>query len=146
MAKTKLTEELLEKICDLVKRGNYIKVACQSVGICKKTYYNWKHRGEKAQSGLFKEFYDKTRQAEAEAEIIFLEKIGRAEQNWQAAAWYLERKANDRWVKQTRVSVDADNPFEVIVIGYCIVSPDDWDEDWDDADDVEEAGSDIYTS
>lgn len=116
---TKLNAELQQKITDLVRRGNYIETACSSVGIAKRTYYNWKNRGkdeiERVESNSryrirkkekpYVEFYRAIKKAEAEAEILFLEKIRTGEKKWQSAAWYLERKHRPHWGKKQEVTV-----------------------------------------
>ncbi len=46
--KSKLTPELQEQLIKYIEAGNYVKIACQAVGIAEKTYYRWVKRGEKA--------------------------------------------------------------------------------------------------
>lgn len=64
MARLKLTEDLIKKICDIVSEGNYYKTAALAVGISEKTFYNWKKRGEEAKSGIYWSFLERIRSAE----------------------------------------------------------------------------------
>lgn len=99
--KPKLTKELIKKATDIIRMGNYTETACEYLGIHKSTWYKWLSAGEKANSGLKREFFDAIKKAEAEAQIRNLGIIQQAaKENWQAAAWYLERKFPDQWGKK----------------------------------------------
>jgi hypothetical protein len=41
-----LTPELIDEIAEIVRKGNYIQVACACVGISKGTYHLWVKKGE----------------------------------------------------------------------------------------------------
>lgn len=103
--KSKLTKELIARADKLLKAGNYHTTVCQYLNIHPSTWYRWLQEGEKARSGIKKEFYDTVKKAEAEAEIRLiteLQKISQEENNWQAIAWMLERKFPERWGKRDR--------------------------------------------
>ena len=102
MAKIKLTEEMIEKAVKHVKSGNFAIVVCQYLGICKQSYYNYMNRAERdiaaGRKTIFVDFLDSIKSAEAEAEMRNVTIIQKAAQEtWQAAAWYLERKHKSRW-------------------------------------------------
>lgn len=111
---TKLTKQVQEDICKLIKLGNYIETAAAYVGISKMTLYNWMRRGRKELERVEKagprakirkneapyvEFLDAVEKALSQAEAVDVAVIGRSakEGNWQAAAWRLERKFPERW-------------------------------------------------
>lgn len=109
---TKLTPELQEEICKIIRAGNYIETAAAYVGISKNTIYDWMRRGAREKERLkknprakmkkseapFVEFSDSIEKALAYAEVRDVAIIGKAaETQWQAAAWRLERKFRDRW-------------------------------------------------
>ena len=48
--KTKLNPELQEEIVKRIRAGNYIRVACQAVGISHTTYFDWLKKGEEGRS------------------------------------------------------------------------------------------------
>jgi len=107
MAKTKLTPELQEEILNLIRAGNYVKDACLAVGIDESTYYKWIKRGEKAKSGIYFQFVQSTKKARAFARALRVEKITDAmEENWQAAAWWLERTDPEHWGRRSRVDLE----------------------------------------
>lgn len=115
---TKLTPELQEKICQAIRAGNYIETAAAYAGISKVTLHEWMRRGrretervEKAEGRAkvrkkeapFVGFLNSVEKALAEAEVRDVFIIGKAaEENWQAAAWRLERKFPDRWGRRER--------------------------------------------
>ena len=101
--KTKLNPQLQERICQLISAGNYIRTACQAVGISGQTYINWMKRGEKSQKGSYFEFFEAVKKAEAQAIARNVAVIqSAAKETWQAAAWWLERKHPQDWGKKER--------------------------------------------
>lgn len=95
---TKLTPELLKKAEQLLAAGNYVTTVCDYLGIDRSTWYKWLEQGRKANKGLYFDFFHTVKKAESEAEIRAVTGILKAgNTNWQAFAWFLERKYPDRW-------------------------------------------------
>ena len=101
-----------------MRAGNYMETAAAYAGISKNTLYRWLKEGrrelERREEGipanpelnLFVEFVEAMEQAQAEAELHDVQIIqAAAQEQWQAAAWHLERKYPDRWGR--KVAVDA---------------------------------------
>lgn len=112
----KLTPELQQKIVDAIRMGAYIETAAAYAGINKSTLYDWMKRGARAKSGKYKEFSNAIEKALAESEMRDLAVIAKASQeNWQAAAWRLERKFPDRWGRRKAKSeiekIEAETEF-----------------------------------
>ena len=118
---TKLTPELQDEIIKVIRSGNYIETACAYVGINKSTFYDWLKRGAREKDRIAKNPRAKVRKSEkpfvdfsnaiekalAHAEIRDVAIIGKAaEENWQAAAWRLERKFPDRWGRKDKYSLE----------------------------------------
>ena len=97
MAKCKLNSELTKNICENIKNGIPFVYACKLCGISKSTFYNWYNKGEKADDGIFKEFYDEVEKAKAEAIRYHVDIIFNAGKNgnWRASAWWLERVCDE---------------------------------------------------
>jgi hypothetical protein len=111
---TKFTPELQKKICDAIRAGAYIETAAAYAGIDKTTLYDWLRRSARDKSGIYTGFSHAVEKALAEAEMRDLIIIGKAaEENWQAAAWRLERKFPDRWGRKDRVSATLKHTGEV---------------------------------
>lgn len=97
----KLTPEVQEKIVSVIRRGNYIETAAAYAGIAKQTLYNWLRAGERDGEGPCYEFMIEVQKAMAESEIRDLAQVELASRdNWQAAAWRLERRFPKRWGRQ----------------------------------------------
>ena len=123
--KPKLTKEVFETIVQQVGQGTPYKYACQIAGTAYPTMKTWMDEGmrikdcmeEGAETGLLTEddlyaleanlyfqFFRAVKKAEAEC-------VGRmslviqvaAKDNWQAAAWYLERRVPECFAKTDRV-------------------------------------------
>jgi len=113
----KLTPKLKEDLLKMIVTGNYIETAAAFVGIAQTTLREWMRRGEREAQRLnadpnarpikseekYIELSEAIRQAQAESEVRDVVLIGRAAQDqWQAAAWRLERRYPDRWGKKER--------------------------------------------
>ena len=95
---TKLTPEICQRIVTAIRAGNYAEPAARSAGISPATYYRWLRRGQKAPSGIYRDFCEEVRRAESDAEVHAVAVIRRAMSgDWRAAAHYLERRYPDRW-------------------------------------------------
>ena len=125
--KNKLNEDLISEASRLVKAGLHLSHVAQALGISRQTFYNWLRKGEETQKGLEYRFYEEITKAEAEAiarNVALIQKAAQ-EGNWQAAAWWLERKYPEEWGRKDRVNVDTD---EGIVIKIHKVGSDGSDE------------------
>ena len=107
--KSKLTPELQKVISDIMKAGNYARVAVEAAGINADTYYEWLKRGkadiERGKKSVYSEFSDEIERAAAIAEAAHVGRIATAGNNgsWQASAWLLERKYGERWGRNDRL-------------------------------------------
>jgi hypothetical protein len=113
--KTLLTDDKLETIVDLLRRGNYLSSAAKYAGLSPYTLNEWKNKGRALMDSekelddteqLYVRFYQEVEKARAEAEIRAVEVIRSAmPNNWQAAAWYLERTNNPEWGRTVKTEV-----------------------------------------
>jgi transposase len=112
-AKTKLTPEVKDKIVTAIRIGSYDYVAAKMAGISRSTFYEWQDRGSKEKKGIYSEFLDALKKAEAEAEIAAVNDIRKAgETNWQARAWWLERRHGDRWSRRDALALSGKLAYE----------------------------------
>lgn len=114
--RTKLTPEMQANIVKLIKAGNYVETACNAVGISDVTYYNWLNRGDDGEEPYLS-FFKAIKKAEAMGETISIGIITKASlENWQAAAWRLERRNFQKWGRKAQVDVsvkDLDKQIEL---------------------------------
>jgi transposase len=115
---SKLTPETQDRIVQAIQAGNYVEIAAQYAGIGKATLYRWLEMAEDPNSDTkYREFRDAVESARSAAEIRNVALIQKAANDgtWQAAAWYLERTAWQRWGRRTMVTGDAGEPIKVEV-------------------------------
>jgi len=96
MPPSKITDELIDQICEHIRDGNYVETSCLACGIAKRTFYNWAKRGEQesneGQETIYARFYERLHEAYSLAEVDLIRRINRKdEKNWQRLAWILER-------------------------------------------------------
>lgn len=134
---TKLNPETQAKIVNALSAGNYFDTACMFADIDESTGYRWMQRGEaeiKRREGNVKEgtaqwqkaqpfveFYKAVKAATARAEVAFVAKVRQAATQddspgqWQAAAWWLERRRPDMWGRRVNQTTH-DGGLEVEII------------------------------
>lgn len=103
---TKLTKEIIDKVCSAIYAGNYAKIAAQLSGISESTYYAWMAEAEKEGCDpLFLEFSESVERAEAAAEVEAVALIRQSAKNGNAkdAQWLLERKHGERWGRNDKL-------------------------------------------
>lgn len=110
---SKITPEITKEIADYIRAGNYPETAAELAGISKRTFYYWLKRGFKSKTGIHKEFLHTIKEAEAYAEGAAVERIRVAgDKNWQALAWWLERKYPDKWGRMQKVELEHSGQIE----------------------------------
>lgn len=98
--RSKLNKKLITEAAGLLRAGNYAETAAACVGISQATWYNWLKdaREQDKPDPLKVEFLEAVEKATAEAERKYVKVIEKATaRNWQAAAWWLERRMPDKW-------------------------------------------------
>ena len=108
---TILTAELTERLCTILRAGNYLHVALRATGLGRSTFHLWMQRGKSygARDALFHEFREQVSRARAEGEVRNVARIAAAAaESWQAAAWLLERQYPQRWGRPTTRSISVD--------------------------------------
>ncbi len=102
--KGKLNKAMQEKLSAKITNGNTYKNACLLCGIGETTFYEWMAKGQQGQDegkkNKYTEFAEIIKKAMAEAEnrnLLIIQKVAQEEREWQAAAWFLERRNPEAW-------------------------------------------------
>ena len=94
----KYTPDTVERICQFLKAGNTRKTSAIASGISEETFYTWMR--DKL------EFSESIKRAEEEAvarNVAIINKAGQT--NWQASAWWLERRRKEDFGRQDRMDI-----------------------------------------
>lgn len=103
--RSKLTPEVQERICKVIRAGNYAYITAGYAGIRETTFYRWMEQGEEQKTGRRQEFREAVKAAEREAEIRAVATVQQPMgKSWQAAMTYLERKFPQRWGRRVDVT------------------------------------------
>jgi hypothetical protein len=107
---TKLTPELVAKICALIRAGNYPEISARASGIGATTYYRWMAEGERLArenlTGPEREFWESVEDAEAEGETQLVLLVRKhAIRTEKAALEALGRRFPKRWGKKEHAEV-----------------------------------------
>lgn len=127
---TKLTDDLIERICEAIEVGNYFDVACASVGISRNTRLDWLKKGSDKPNSIYGRFSCAVLEAQANAEMMAVTRLNKlSTMSWQATAWTLQRRFPKRWGSTkagNRTSDDDESDKKVFSYKYNL---DDDDED-----------------
>jgi hypothetical protein len=113
-----MSDEVIDKIVTTIRAGNYLAIAIAAHGVPHSTFYGWWARGEangtEKRDAPFREMRVRVERARAEGEARNVAVIATAApNNWQAAAWLLERGSPERWARPSQRGEDSARPSEL---------------------------------
>lgn len=107
---SKLTPEVHEEAVRLAGTGVFFCTIAQALGIGETTFYRWLETGEadhtEGRDTDHARFWKAIKNAEASAEINCLRDVVLGRPQWQARAWFLERKYKDRWAQRPAQQIE----------------------------------------
>lgn len=109
------TPDRAMRIIHLIRQGAPNRTAALATGITEDAFYKWMQKGREGREG-YDQFVVEVEKAQAQGEIERLNRISDAaiNGNWQADAWYLERRYPERYGKKDRVDVGGtEEPIKV---------------------------------
>ena len=96
--KTKLTEEVRQRIIGALRTGNYRLTACAWAGVSYRAFAEWMQRGKEHPDTEHGEFRRAVMEAEKAAEIRAVGLVMRAaEHDPEHAEWWLTHRYPERW-------------------------------------------------
>jgi len=94
----KLTTELTERICQLMRAGNYLETAANVAGVSSAVVHLWLRAGARNGKPRYRRFFEAVRKAEHEAIASGVVRVRQhGSKSWQAEAWWLERRCPRQW-------------------------------------------------
>jgi hypothetical protein len=125
-----LTDAVADRLVELIESGHYNRTAAQGAGIGARSFQRWLARGQEADERLNSgqpideqdercwHLWQRIQQAEGRAVSEALAAIRQGWQRdnqWTAAAWYLERKYPGEWGRRQEVQIGPnDRMLEVL--------------------------------
>lgn len=118
---SKLNEELIKEIYELVKDGVPVSYACDSLYITRMSFSNWMRQGEEdilneKHETLHAQFFYTIKKGQADFVTDSVRDIRSGRPGWQGAAWVLERTRQDFMPKQ-EITAGDDGKVQVILGG-----------------------------
>lgn len=114
-----ITQGQINKICEKIKEGNFIKQSVIASGVNYNTYYQAMARGKK---GIrpYCEWYEQIEIAKAEAETDKVSILNDEMQNGNVGViqWWLARMHPQRWERTERIKAEVDNSQKIEIIRY----------------------------
>ena len=109
----------IDKICNLIRSGNYVKTSVKAVGVNYNTFLGYMRQGKK---GIrpYDEYYEKVEKAKAEFEAGAVSKISEsgADGNIGAYMWMLPRMYPKRWQTTQRIEAEVDNTQRIELVRF----------------------------
>jgi hypothetical protein len=103
---SKMTDARVSTLLMALREGNTRRAAAAHAGIDHATFYRWLETNAT--------FRDAIQKAEADAEVRHVAIVAQAGQrNWQASAWWLERRRDDDYGQRRQVDFRLDVESEV---------------------------------
>lgn len=114
-----LSNSKINKICNLIRCGNYVKTSVKAVGVNYNTFLSSMNKGKKGVSP-YDEWYNMIETAKAEFEAGAVSKIAESGENGNIGAymWMLPRMFPQRWQSTQRSEVKVDNSQTIEIVKY----------------------------
>lgn len=123
MTEGKLTPAVQERICEMIRLGNFAAVSARVAGISEQTLYNWIKWGREQGSGPYYDFWKAVEQADADAEAALVAEIKRhAPNDWRASAEVLRRRYRRNWGDVVRQEISGPNGGPVEIVAESVTS------------------------
>ena len=121
-----LSKSKMEKICNLIRCGNYVKTSVRACDVNYNTYLSCMRKGKQGISP-YDEFYRMQEKAKAEFEAGAVSKIAESgsDGNIGAYMWMLPRMYPQRWGKVNRQEVKVDTAQKLEIVRFSDVNKDD---------------------
>ena len=122
---TKLTPDTQARIVESLSHGSTRIDAAVVAGIDYKTFRGWVTRGKKEQSGIYRDFVLSLTRAESFAADEYAKLVRKgANEDWRAAAWWLERKRRKQFGKTDKLEYTGKGGGPILIHCVEVVKPD----------------------
>ena len=114
-----ITQAKINKICEKIKEGNFVKQSVISSGVNYSTYQGAMRRGKKGIKPYCKWFEQIERaKAEAETDKVSILNDEMLNGNVGVIQWWLARMHPNRWERTERIKAEVDNSQKIEIVRY----------------------------
>jgi hypothetical protein len=113
-----LTPEIADRIVAMLTAGAFLGPAASSAGVSRRTLSNWLARGQSGdpEDTAYRDLAERVEKARATAQVRAVAIVSRAaEEDWRAAAWFLERSDPLNWGRPVRRVVSSADDEDLAV-------------------------------
>lgn len=114
-----LTDAKVNKICEKIKEGNFVKQSCIAVGVNYGSFQNAMRSGRK---GIrpYDKWYEQVEMAKAQAETDKISVLHKEMQNGNVGViqWWLARMHPNRWERTERIKAEVDNTQKIEIVRF----------------------------
>jgi hypothetical protein len=114
-AELRLTAEVQEEVCDLIRMGCTWEEAAAGVGLDDKTLLRWQSLGRRASGGIYRDFFDAVAQARKGKKPWWLQQLLRAGKTDPATLRWLGERVLREELRPPRVDVEVNQELERFV-------------------------------
>ena len=114
-----LSKKKMEKICNLIRCGNYVKTSVKACDVNYNTYLSCMRKGKQG-IAPYDEYYAMQEMAKAEFEAGAVSKISESGDSGNIGAymWMLPRMYPQRWGKTQRQEIKVDNSQKIEIVKF----------------------------
>lgn len=111
----KLTRDLIKRIADVVRIGNYLDTAARYCGVSRVSFHEWMKKGHAQRRGIYRDFLNALEEAQSSADVRDHALIAKAaEKDWRAAVEHLRLRNQARYgVRRLEVSGPEGKPVSI---------------------------------
>ena len=114
-----LSKSKMEKICNLIRCGNYVKTSVKACDVNYNTYLSCMRKGKQG-IAPYDEYYAMQEEAKAKAETGMVGRLHESASNGNVGVdmWMLSRMYPQRWGKINRQEVKVDNSQKIEIVKF----------------------------
>lgn len=114
-----LTDAKVNKICEKIKEGNFVKQSCIAVGVNYDTFRGCMNKGKK-KIRPYDKWYEQVEMAKAQAETDKIGILHKEMENGNVGViqWWLARMHPNRWERTERIKAEVDNSQKIEIVRF----------------------------
>ena len=107
-----LDNQLINRVVQNIKKGNFAGTAARAAGISTDTFYEWCRRGQLEEEGPYRDFFEAISKADAECEMGLVSRLNEASEagEWKATLEIISRRYPTNWSPKQKTQLELSKP------------------------------------